>query len=65
MRKLERSLEKKNKHKQELKEKLATIANKTILIKSEKRKLKDLETRNSRQELLVDRKFETNKIIQR
>ncbi len=40
MRKLERELNKKQKDKEELRVKLATIANHSIMIKSEKRKLR-------------------------
>ena len=65
LRKLERELNKKQKDKEELRVKLATIANHSIMIKSEKRKLRQAEINQFKLEQDVDRKFETGKIIKR
>jgi hypothetical protein len=44
---------------------MATSANRVILVKSEKRKLKEREISNFKHEGEIDKKFQTGKIIKR
>lgn len=65
LRRLELSLSKKQKDKELMREQLATIANRDVLIKKEKQKLKEQEIENYRNEKDVDRKIQQNKILKR
>jgi len=65
LRELERSLNRKQRDKEELREKLKTIANRDVLLKHERSIIRQKEIENYKNECDIDRKTQQEKILRR